>query len=218
MWKSTVLAMALLVSMATADTILVPRNDYPSDNAQREAARRAAVQAAQGEVDRAQAMITAASARVRATWKANPDLLAAEKELADKQAAYDDARAPVIAKLQQDPAYQGIRVAAAKAEQQVAAARGNSPATQPAAPSTDVVDAAKEKLEVKSALSNIEDKAIAADPAASRAKADLDASREKMKAMQAQFQAVLLNDPEYKAALEQLNAARSRLTAASGQY
>jgi hypothetical protein len=207
---------ALLASPLAADVILVPRNDTnPNDNAQREAARRAAVQAAQGEVDRAQASVAAASTRIRATWKANPDLLAAEKDLTAKQEAFEAARAPVIAKLQQDPDYQQIRETAAKADQQVAEAHGIAPATRP---SPAVIDAAKAKLEVKSALGNIEDKAIAADPAASKAKADLDAAREKMKVLQAQFQAVLLNDPEYKAALDQLNAARSRLTAASGQY
>jgi hypothetical protein len=206
---------ALLASPVAADVILVPRNDTPSEAAQREGARRAAVQAAQGEVDRAQAAVAAASARIRATWKANPELLAAEKDLAAKQEAFDAARAPVIAKLQQDPNYQQIREAAAKAEQQVAQAHGRAPATRP---TPAVVDAATAKLEVKSALSNIEDKALAADPAASKAKADLDSAREKMKVLQAQFQALLLNDPEYKASLDQLNAARSRLTAASGQY
>ena len=40
----------------------------------------------------------------------------------------------------------------------------------------------------------------------------------RVKALQLQFDAAVLNDPEHKAALDQLQAARSRLTAASGQY
>jgi hypothetical protein len=210
----SVLLIVLLSPMALADVLLVPRQDNVN-SAERDAARRAAVAAAQGEVDRAQALMQAASTRVRATWKANPELISAETDLAAKQSAYDAARNPVIAKLQQDPSYQQIKEAAAKAEQEVDAARGDRPATRPAAPSPDVIDAAKEKLEVKSALSNLEDKAIAADPDASKAKADLEAARSRMQVLQAQFQAVLLNDPEYKSAYDQLTAARSRLTAAS---
>ena len=213
MWKAALL-LTLLAPIADADVILVPRGDNVYNN-ERDAARRAAVQAAQGEVDRAHALMQAASNRIRAAWKANPDLLAAEKDLAAKTAAFEAAKGPVLAKLQQDPSYQQIKDAAAKAEAEVAAARGNRPATLPAAPPPSVVDAAKEKLEVKSALNNLEDKAVAADPEATKAKAELDAAREKMQALQAQFQAVLLNDPEYKAAHEQLASARSRLTAAS---
>lgn len=213
MWKSALL-IAILAPMTFADVILVPR-DQNNVNADRDAARRAAVSAAQGEVDRAQALMQAAATRIRAAWKANPELLAAEKDLAAKQAAFDAAKAPVVAKLQQDPSYAQMKEAAAKAEREVAVARGDRPATQPAAPSADVVDAAKDKLEVKSALSNLEDKAVAADPEASKAKADLDAARDRMQVLQAQFRAVLLNDPEYKAAHDQLASARSRLTAAS---
>jgi hypothetical protein len=209
------LLIVLLISPAAADVIMVPRNPNPSEEAQRDAARRAAIQAAQGEVNKAQALVAAAANRVRASWKANPDLIAAEKELEAKQAAYDAARVPVMTKLEQDPVYRDARAAVVDAEALVAQAKATTRATQPA---DATVDAAIAKLAQKSVLREMEDQALAADEAASKARAELEAAREKRRVLQLQFDAVLLNDPEYKQALEQLSAAKSRLTAATGQY
>ncbi len=39
-----------------------------------------------------------------------------------------------------------------------------------------------------------------------------------MKVLQLQYDAAKLNDPDYKADLDQLNAAKSRLTAAAATY
>jgi hypothetical protein len=215
MYARICLTALLFAAPLLADgVIMVPRDPNPSADAQRDAARQAAMKAAQGEVDKAQALVAAAANRIRAAWKANPDLLAAEKDLEAKQAAYAAARAPVIAKLEQDPAYRDARAAAADAEALVTQAKAAPRATQPTAA---VVDAATAKLEQKSVLREMEDKALAADETAAKAKADLDAAREKRRLLQLQFDAALLNDPEYKQALEQLNAAKSRLTAATAQ-
>jgi len=195
--------------------------------AERNNARRAAVSAAQGEVDRAQASLDAVSARIAAAWKANPDLLAANKELAVKQSAYDRARQPILDKLSNDPAYKVAMLQAQTADQAVKAEQsattrpthvrvGAVPATLPGV-SDMQVQAATEKLEQKSAMRDMEEKAITADPTAAQARSELDAARERVKVLQLQFDAMKKNDPEFKAALENLNAAKSRLTAASGQ-
>ena len=205
--------------------VYIDRNTNNNDETARANARRAAVTAAQGEVDRAQAAVEASIARVRATWKANPELINAERELATKQAAYDKARAPVVEKLKQDPEYRQAADQAAAADAAVKQEQAmRPPTTSPAHPTTipvpsdTQVQAATEKLQQKSTLREMEEKAIAADPAAAQAKAELDAARERIKALNLQFDAIMLNDPEHKSAVDALQAARSRLTAASGQY
>ncbi len=207
--------------------IVQPSNN---DDAQRAQARRAAVQAAQGEVDRAQAMLEAANARIRANWKASPDLLAADRDLTIKQAAFDRARKPVLDKLAESDAYQSALAQSKTADAQVkmnqaagklATGATTKPSLLPAtlpAPTEAQVQAATDKLEQRSALREMETKAIAADPAATQAQVELDAAREKIKMLNLQFDAAKLNDPEYKSALNQLNSAKSRLTAAGGQY
>jgi len=198
------------------------RND---DSVERDRARNAAVKAAQGEVDRAQISLDAVNTRLQASWKANPDLQIAERDLVVKQAAYDKARQPIIAKLMADPAYraaaQDADAADAVVKQEQGAATSTAlPTTQPTtipAATSSQVQAATIKLQHKTVLRDMEEKAIAADTAASTARDDLDAARARMKALQLQYEAARLNNAEYKAALDQMAAARSRLTAASGQ-
>lgn len=215
------LAILFVGTTAHAQGVYIDRSTVNDENAQRAAARRATVTAAQGEVDRAQAAVETSLARIRANWKANPDLLAAQRDMAIKQAAYDKARQPLLSHLMQDTEYrlavEQARAADAAVKQEQAAHPTTSPTTLPT-PSDAQVQAATEKLQQKSTLRDMEDKAISADPAASAAKADLDAARERVKVLQLQFDAAVLNDPEHKTAIDQLQAARSRLTAASGQY
>jgi hypothetical protein len=184
------------------------------------------VQAAQGEVDRAEANLKVVTTRIEAAWKAKPEVLAATKDLEIKQAAFEQARKPLIDKLKSDPAYESALAEATAADARVKNEQANAlaatpptskPTTAPAA-TPEQVQAAKEKLDQKSTLRQMESQAIASDPSASRAQTDLDASREKMKVLQLQFDAAKLNDPDFKAAMDQLTQAKSRLTAASGQY
>jgi outer membrane protein TolC len=201
--------------------VLQPRDDARA----RDDAHRAAIQAAQGEVNRAQSALDAATARIRAAWKANPDLLQAETNVKKLQADYEQARRPVIAELMKDPAYRSAAAAASDADTTVKHEQADARSTsQPAAPTTipvpspEQVRAAREKLRQKTTLRDMEEKALAADPTASQAKRYLDTAHAKVGVLQAQFKAALLNDPDYKSALAQLQAAQSRLTAATGQY
>lgn len=86
--------------------------------------------------------------------------------------------------------------------------------TQPIA-TPEQMRAAQARLDQKTRLRKLEDDAIAADPTAAAARAKLHAVGEKRKALQAQLQAALLNDPEYKQAKAELDAARARVTAAA---
>ena len=78
------------------------------------------------------------------------------------------------------------------------------------------VVAAVDKASQRSKLREMEEAAVAKDPNATAAQTKLSAATEKLKAMQLEFQAVLLNDPEYKGALDQVNAARARMIEAGG--
>ncbi len=209
------------MSVVAQGQITIDRNNVNNEAVQRDNARRAAVAAAQGEVDRAQAAVETSVSRIRANFKANPDLLAAQRDLSMKQAAFDKARQPLLAHLMEDTEYrlaaEQARAADAAVKQEQAAQRPTTGPTTLPAPSDAQVQAATEKLQQKSTLRDMEDKAVTADPAASAAKAELDSAREGVKALQLQFDAAVLNDPDHKSALDQLQSARSRLTAASGQ-
>jgi len=186
---------------------------YNNDNTQREAARRQAILTAQGEVDRAQKLLDAATARVKANFNASADQTAAANDLKEKQAAFDKARAAVIERLKSDPAYQDAgqkaRLAAGTVQEEHAAS---------SQPSATQVQASIEKLNQRSVQSEMEQKAIDADPIASQAQKDLEAARQRGQQNDAALKAAMLNDPDYKSAFEQLQTAKSHLTAATGQY
>ena len=86
-------------------------------------------------------------------------------------------------------------------------------------PTDGQVVAATDKLDIKSRRREIEQQALAADPTTSQASARIDAATAKLKQLRAALDAKMLNDPEYKAARDQLATARAELTrAASANY
>ena len=213
----------------TAQVILRDRNDNSNQDDSRQAERQRQVRAARGEIDRAQALIRVATTRVRSTWKANPELLAAEKELEQATEAFEVKRKAIVDKLKQDPAYakalEGESAASADVKEEQQATNEKAPATtQPQSadeaaanlppPSQEQVDAAMNKLNKRSELRDIEEKAITADPAAREAMVKRDAAREKVQALQLQLDAAMQNDPEFKSAQEQLATARANLARA----
>jgi hypothetical protein len=200
--------------------IIVPDRDDGDNSRQNQRQRES--RAARADVERAEASVRAAAARVRTSWKANPEMVAAEKELDEARQASDQERKRVVAALEKDPAYKQIKSQHATAAGDVRGEQDRVNATQPAAsqpaaaPVTSAqIEAATEKLEAKSELRNFEDRAVAADPPAAAAAARFEAAQDKLKALQLQLDAALVNDPEYKAAQDQLGAARTRLTAPS---
>lgn len=220
-----------------------------SPDAARAAARRAAIASARGNLEAAQARVKAAEDRVRAESKANPDQANTQRELDEAQADLDRLGAPVLAKLRETnadyrAAIQDEEAAQAKLRDEQAKAvaaqpETTQPATQPIdsdpqdanrvqkeetslhvpVPTDGQVVAAIDKLDVRSRRRDIEREALANDPATAQASARVEAATAKLKQMRAEFDARLLNDPEYKAARDQLAAARAELTrAASANY
>lgn len=206
----------------------------PQEIDARDAARRAAMARARGEVERAQAMLQAATERVRATWDAKPQGQSAKQAVEDARKDFESAKAKVIDRLKEQPEYaqaeQADREAQADLHREAVRTRATQPATtQPAgaaapapnlpAPSLAQVEAATDKLKSRSKLQDLEEAAIAKDPAASKAEAKLNEAQQAAKQWQLQYEAALQNDPDYKSALNQLATARANAqAAAAGNY
>lgn len=182
----------------------------------------AAVAAARGQVQRAQQLLNVAQLRVEATWKADPNYLATVKEQEEARRAFNIERDRVIDSLRGNPEVADMKKSFDEADVDVREAQQSASATQPnarpdtLAPTTAQVSAAQDKLNHKMQLRKVVTDAILADPAAARAKARLDKANVEMQAMTLQHKAVLLNDPDYKSALDQLTQARAQLTEAAG--
>lgn len=193
--------------------------------------REATLAAARGEVDRARTQLRQATDKVRSTWNANPQWIAANDELEAARKEFQSARAAVIERLKTDPAYKAELDKHGDLKNKVRSEQNRTNANQPAStqpagsseavptlptPSAAQVEAATEKLEQKAKLRNMEDIAVSNDSAAAKAQERLNKAQTNAKIWQAQLDAALKNDPDYRAALDQMNAARSRYAAAGG--
>lgn len=199
---------------------VVPNND----EAERSRARAAAVAAARGQVQRAEQLLNVAQQRVQANWNANPQYQALLKEQADARKEFGAARDQLLEKLKDDPRYTGAKQAEADASDDLHDAQAKTNATQPSAapgtanppdPSPQQFAAAQDKLNSKTKLRKLVDDAVAADPAAAKARARLDQANSDLQVLSLQLKAALLNDADYKSALDQLTAARAQVTQAA---
>ena len=215
----------LLVAISIGDAFGQVFNNGNNDEAQRDRTRIAAVAAARGQMDRAQQLINVAQQRVQANWKANPQYLAALNEQADAKKAFGAERDRVLENLRQDNSYRETKQAERDAVVDVHNAQVQTNATQPDAkpgtaklpdPSADQIAAAQDKLDQKSRVRKLESDAVDADPAAAKTKARLDKADDDLKVLALQLKAALLNDPDYKSALDQLTQAKAQLAAAAG--
>ncbi|MFT3788046.1 MAG: hypothetical protein QM770_18055 [Tepidisphaeraceae bacterium] len=244
-------AMAMMtlgaVTCVPAQALLV---QWDSGSDSRAAARRAAVEAAQAQVNAARAKLEAASNRVRATWAANQNFIAATKELNESRQAFQAERKRVIDQLiQTNTDYRAATQAERDAAERVRLEQEKNPTTRPTTVPVDLgipddgigldVDqgdanvkgpatqpiatpeqarAAQARLDERTRLRKLEADAIAGDQAAAQAKAHYDAAGTKANELRLQLRAALLNDPEYKAAETELQAARAQVTAAAAAY
>ena len=186
------------------------RRDYNNDNT-RQDQREQQAREARARVNEAEAKVKDAVTRVRASWKANPEMLSAEKELNDARQARDEQRKHVVASLKEDDKYMQLEKEHSQAAIDVKQSPSNTtqPTTQESAapPSQERMDAATEKLEAKSDLRDYVDAAVAKDDGAQAAQKRFDAAQAKLKEMKLQLDAALQNDPDFKAAQQQLAAA-----------
>lgn len=243
--RSVVRVALLLASLAAVPVASAQYGADGSVN-QASQAQRSATNVARADLNRALGALKAAQERAGATFKAAPELWQAEDELETAQKELEEAQKPVLDKLTDDPQYKAEKAkqdeAEAKIRQEFQKAVEADPAsTKPTSPlpkdhdPTDksTVTAETERLNVpvpsdaqiaaatdkaiqRNKLRELQDAAIAADPKAAAAAAKVDAAVEKLKRLQLTHRAELLNNPEYKAALDQVHAARSRVQQAAG--
>jgi hypothetical protein len=243
--RATAWTVALVVLVSGVNAHARPEPAGP----ERAAARRAAIAAARAQVQAAQSRVQVATERVRATWEADSNLSAAEAALQTARADLERASLPVFKRLREDDAayravlQEEVDARTRLADEQARLVAADPASTQPAAtrpsgteppdgfapaedeslnvpvPSDEQVNAAVDKLGHRTRRREIEARAIAADPAAAEAQQRVDAATAELKALQTQFESVLLNDPEYRAARDQLVAARAELSrAAAANY
>ena len=189
--------------------------------------------------------LDAAEKRIRASYKAEPELLAAETDLKAAQAELEATKGPIVAKLQDTPEYKQEKQAEDDYEAKIQAEHAKAVAAQPdttkpaplpkdrdptddktltaekeslnvPVPTDAAVVAAVDKANQRNKLRDMEEAAIAKDPKASQAQLKVDSATQKLKQMQLEYKAALLNDPEYKGALDQVQSARARVQAAAG--
>lgn len=242
LWSAALATACLLTGAMTTPTFAQP-------NASEEAAaRRAATEAARGQLDAARMQAQAASERVRAAWTSRPEMLQAQMELEQARIELDRVSAPSFEKLRNSDAYKQAlkdeeeaakKVASEQAKTNAANPSATQPSTMPAGlvpgdnrpiaadetdlniapPTDDQIDAAAQKLEVVTARRKMEMDAARSDPATAQARARFDKATAEVKALQAQMRAAVLNDPEYKAAQERMAAARAEVSrAANANY
>lgn len=209
-------------------------------------AQRAATNVQRADLNRALGSLKAAQARVGADFKAAPELFQAENDLEAAQAEFEAAQKPILDKLGDDPTYKAEKAKSDEAEAKIQqehqkAVEADPASTKPTSPlpkdhdptDNSTVTAEKERLNVpvptdaqlvaavdkaqqRSKLRELQEAAIAADPAASAAAKKVDAAYDTLKQLNLKYRAELLNNPEYKAALDQVHSARARVQQAAG--
>ena len=213
------------VAQVHNDTVITPG----SGTSNAETAKNAALAAARADMARAKSALQAATDKVRTTWKANPQMIEADDNLTNARKDYDAAKRAVVERLKKDPEYEAALKEQGKTVSKLHDAQQSTASTQPSAvtpgdsvqsaaalpaASNATVEAATEKLENKTKIRNMEDTAIGNDPNASKAQAKLNDAEKQSKVWHLQLEAALKNDSDYRAALDQVQAARQRLGAA----
>lgn len=212
-------------------------------------AQRSATNSERSDLNAAIASLKAAQERVSADFKAAPELFQAEADFEAAQAEFDAASKPILDKLSDDPQYKDEKAKQdefeAKIQQEHQKAVEADPAsTKPTSPlpkDRDPTDnstvtaeterlnvpvptdaqlvAAVDKAQQRTKLRELQEAAIAKDPKASEAAAKLKAANEKLRQLALTHRAELLNNPEYKAALDRVHSARASVQrAANANY
>lgn len=182
-------------------------------------ARQEEVNRLQGELTAARARLSAIQAAVRAKFETRDDYRALQAEIRQAQREFEQAREPVIAKLRQSEEYKRASEEARLASERVERQREGNPTTQPTNPEPieqSLLDAITEKMEQKSDISRMEAKAIEQDEGARRAQERVKAASAKLNAIQTEYRAALLANPDWVVARDEVLAAQARMTGQAG--
>ena len=194
------------------------------------ASQRKMVADAQAGVTQANQQISQLRAKTETKFADEPEWIAAKKNLADAQAAYDAAIKPVIAALHSDPEYARLATERKAAQASLDAAKGGKSVGDDAVASTATTAADDQKPAVDPteqaaatvlndgyAMNKMESEAKANDPKVAEAKQKLDEAKKAMETLRLQVDAALQTDPAYTAAQAQLATAQQQLGQARTQ-
>jgi hypothetical protein len=158
----------------------------------------------------AQAAIAMDAARrnVQVTFESTPQWVFAAGEYDDSRMAYEQARNRVVAALSAQPAYQAALINRRDAEENIAALRRRE------ADITELTRAAAEAMNARAAVAKIESDGFAKDVATTTAKEKLDIAAHAMMKLRQQERVAIQSDPDWLAAQQRYNAARSTLAGA----
>ena len=169
------------------------------------------------EEEAAQAEMTSSRTRLAKQFESSDDVRAALHEVQDAQHAYDAAVAKANKQIKRDPDFKQAEAdkqqAARKVEAVQAADRQATPdvtTTQPGSFSPEILRAAQQKLNAAAEVSAIAADHSQTDPAVNEAREKLETAADKLNGMKDKFDAALQSDPQWQAAKQKLDTARTR--------
>jgi len=169
-----------------------------------------AVTSAQQELSTANAALKTVVQKQTAAFETSDAMVAAKKALAEAQAAYDAAIAPVLSSLQNSPDYAAAVAQKQDASDKLTALRANGGDPPP----DEVSPLAEQEMTANATVHSLAAAAIAADTNASDAKTKLDAAQAAITDLRVNFQKTLTADPEYVSAKQAVDDAQKKLAAA----
>jgi len=169
----------------------------------------AALTTASSDLATAQAKLKQVTASLWATFEQTPEWVAAEKAVADAQAAYDAACKPVLAALQDNPDFKAASDSTDDIDAKIEAARD-------AGDQDTVIQLAQAKLTGASTVTKMTNDALNADPGVASAKQNLTAAKAAEDQLRQKFQTSLASNSDYTTAKQAVDDAQTKLASARG--
>lgn len=164
---------------------------------------------AHSELNKAQTAISEITKKFQDAFNSRSDMVEATEKVANAKSEYDAAAAPVLAALTSSADYQAARATADEAKKYVDAVKADASSTPEMR-----MNAAKEALAAKDALTRRRTVALASDSKASSAKTKYSNATQALAALHQQYDDSLKQDPDYVSAKSAFDDARAKVTAA----
>ena len=177
----------------------------PTVDASGVAAAKKEVAAAKAEEKKALNALNQVRSKLMKGFDTKPEVAEAAKRVATTKAAYDAAAAPVVKSVESSASYKSGVATASKAEAQVAALRGNTEATP-----KQRMDAARQALDARNALTQTRADALASDAKVAAAKKDYDEATAALAKIRQELEASIQDDAELASAEQALEDAKAK--------
>jgi trimeric autotransporter adhesin len=167
------------------------------------------VAASHAELTKAERAVSEVTKKYQDSFNARPDVIEATAKVTNAKSVYDAAAAPVLATLTSSADYQTARATADEARQRLDNVKADASAT----PSVRI-QAAKEALADKDALTKMRMAALASDSKVSAAKAELMTATQALANLRQQYDDSLKQDADYVSAKSAFDDAKATATEA----